>query len=114
MLIEVDVYYKLSEDEEIVRGDDWPKQQQPNGQIGHSQSIPLRSKRAARGTRQICLTGNVNDSEDDDGEDLHFYERLREESSPNPPLMALDEPPISSMLEESDSQAIENDEDSLR
>ncbi|CAJ0600445.1 unnamed protein product [Cylicocyclus nassatus] len=74
---EVDVYYKLSDDEDTIRGDDWSRIKPPPLQENN-----LRSEESE---------SDVDDEEDErltkqDSEvDGYVYERLREELTPVPP-----------------------------
>ncbi|EYC21438.1 hypothetical protein Y032_0019g3824 [Ancylostoma ceylanicum] len=75
---EVDVYYKLSDDEDMVRGDDWTNVK--------STTMP------ASNTRQTDSDSDADDDDDEDDKlkhdsevDGYVYERLREELTPVPP-----------------------------
>ncbi|GMT19074.1 hypothetical protein PFISCL1PPCAC_10371, partial [Pristionchus fissidentatus] len=90
---EVDVYYKLSEEEaEAVKGDDWP-----NGlrQVDDPSNVVIFSP--PRKNREIMDDSSDEEMEEEtkeasidirDDDDIHGYERLREESSPLPPPAA--------------------------
>ncbi|GMR42181.1 hypothetical protein PMAYCL1PPCAC_12376, partial [Pristionchus mayeri] len=90
---EVDVYYKLSEEEgEGAKGDEWPNGINPSHDDPSNVVIfsPPRKNREVMqddsSDEEMDRESSIKDSVDvRDEDDIHGYERLREELSPLPP-----------------------------
>ncbi|VDK60530.1 unnamed protein product [Cylicostephanus goldi] len=74
---EVDVYYKLSDDEDTIRGDDWSRIK--------SNAVPENNLRSEESESDVDDDEEERLTKQDSEVDGYVYERLREELTPVPP-----------------------------